>query len=435
MKRRWRRRVAVPAMPEHRDYEAPLRVAMVSRRVHPAHGPGGLERHVFELVRSLAASGVEIDLFSETPSDAQRAQALSSVLPDNVVVHWVPGRWLPIGTRRGTVVLDRITNYPAWSLRVSRWMSRLAMGAEDGPCAWSLAHVHGMAGWGLARAAQRERIHFPLLLTTQGFEEFRAPGVFKHLAYAPFRACIRRVAAASKAVVTTDVSLQPVVEKHLGIPPAEQIVIPNAVDLQECERLASPERGRELLSELGLSEAAPLFMSVGRVAPNKGFELVPAALALAAGALPDNWSWLLVGNGPALPEVESEIAAAGLASRCRLVGSVSDRDLHSLYAVADWFVHPTLYEGSSIVTLEAMAHGLPVLATRSGGLPDKVIDGVTGRLVAPGSVEELAQALAWSAEVDGGSMGRAGQELCKEQFSWKAVGRQYLDLYRELAVL
>ena len=79
-------------MSEQRDRDAPLRVAMVSRRVHPAHGPGGLERHVFELVRSLAASGVEIDLFSEEPSDARRAQALSFVLPDNVVVHWVPGR-------------------------------------------------------------------------------------------------------------------------------------------------------------------------------------------------------------------------------------------------------------------------------------------------------------------------------------------------------
>lgn len=132
-------------MPEQRDHEAPLRVAMVSRRVHPAHGPGGLERHVFELVRSLAANDVEIDLFSETPANAERAQALSSLLPGNVVVHWVPGRWLPIGNRRGTVVLDRITNYPAWSLRVSRWMSRFAMGAENAPSEWSLAHVHGMS--------------------------------------------------------------------------------------------------------------------------------------------------------------------------------------------------------------------------------------------------------------------------------------------------
>ena len=423
-------------MPEQRDHQAPLRVAMVSRRVHPAHGPGGLERHVFELIRSLAANGVEIDLFSETPVDTDRAQALSSVLPDNVVVHWVPGRWLPIGNRRGTVVLDRITNYPAWSLRVSRWMSRLAMGAENEPGAWSLIHVHGMAGWGLARAVQQGRIGFPLLLTTHGFEEFRSPGVLKHLAYTPFRACVRQVAAASKAVVATDMSLQPLVEEKLGIPASEQIVIPNAVNPEECRQMADPERGREILAQLGLSEASPLFLSVGRIAPNKGFDLMPWVLSKTLGRLPDTWAWLLVGDGPDLKNVEGGIAQFQLASRCRVLGAVSDRDLHSLYSVADWFVHPTRYEGSSIVTLEAMAHALPVIATRTGGLPDKVIDGITGRLVPAGAggIEYMAEAMVWGSGVDAGSMGRAGRELCEEKFSWSAVGRQYLDLYRELAV-
>jgi glycosyltransferase involved in cell wall biosynthesis len=423
-------------MAELRDPKAPLRVAMVSRRVHPAHGPGGLERHVFELVRSLATNGVEIDLFSETPADSRRARDLSSVLPGNVVVHWVPGRWLPIGERRGTVVLDRITNYPAWSLRVARWMSRIATGDEAERRAWSLAHVHGMAGWGLARFARRGRVGFPLLLTTQGFEEFRSPGALKHLAYAPFRAGIRQVAAESKAVVTTDVSLQPLVEEKLGIAPSEQIVIPNAVNPEECRQMADRERGQEILAELGLSDAAPLFLSVGRIAPNKGFDLMPQVLSKTRGRVPDTWAWLLVGGGPDRKSVEGGLAQFDLGSRCRIVGSVSDRDLHSLYSVADCFVHPTQYEGSSIVTLEAMAHALPVIATRTGGLPDKVIDDVTGRLVSTGTggIEYMADALVWGSGVDAGRLGQAGQELCEQKFSWSAVGRQYLDLYRELSV-
>jgi glycosyltransferase involved in cell wall biosynthesis len=422
-----------PAMSESRDQEAPLRVAMVSRRVHPAHGPGGLERHVFELVRNLAGRGVEIDLFSETPSDGQKAQMLVSSLPGNAVVHWVPGRWLPIGDRRGTVVMDRITNYPAWALRVWRWMTRVAA-TEGGSPRWTLAHVHGMAGWGLARAAQKNRIVFPLLLTTQGFEEFRAPGLLKHLAYAPFRAAVRTVAAASAAVVTTDKALQPLVAQHLGIPPAEQIVIPNAVNAEECRQMADPERGRAILEELGLSGAVPLFLSVGRIAPNKGFGLLAAAFAKVGARLPESWAWLLVGDGPDRYRVEAVVASAGLEGRCRLAGSLPDSDMHSLYAVADWFVHPTQYEGSSIVTLEAMAHGLPVIATRTGGLPDKVVDGVTGRLVEPGSAGDLAAALEWASGADSASLGRAGQELCQERFSWSAAGHQYLDLYRTLAV-
>ena len=70
----------------------------------------------------------------------------------------------------------------------------------------------------------------------------------------------------------------------------------------------------------------------------------------------------------------------------RLAGRVGDGVLHALYARADAFVHATRYEGSSLVTLEAMAHGLPVVATRAGGIPDKVVDGETGLLVAPGDV-------------------------------------------------
>ena len=70
---------------------------------------------------------------------------------------------------------------------------------------------------------------------------------------------------------------------------------------------------------------------------------------------------------------------------------MGDGVLHALYARADVFVHATRYEGSSLVTLEAMAHGLPVVATRAGGIPDKVVDGETGRLVAPGDVDALAR--------------------------------------------
>jgi len=163
---------------------------------------------------------------------------------------------------------------------------------------------------------------------------------------------------------------------------------------------------------------------------------MPQVLSKTLGRLPDSWAWLLVGDGPDLKTVESGITRHDLTSRCRIVGSVSDRDLHSLYSVADWFVHPTRYEGSSIVTLEAMAHALPVIATRTGGLPDKVIDGITGRLVPAGAggIEYMAEAMVWGSGVDAGSMGRAGRELCEEKFSWSAVGRQYLDLYRELAV-
>jgi glycogen(starch) synthase len=113
---------------------------------------------------------------------------------------------------------------------------------------------------------------------------------------------------------------------------------------------------------------------------------------------------------------------------------VAETRLHALYARADVFVHATHFEGSSLVTLEAMAHALPVVATRAGGIPDKVVDGETGRLVAPGNVAALAaalQELASRADL-GTAMGERGRQRALEHFSWPVLARRTLAVYEEL---
>lgn len=410
------RRTAGPV----RRRDGPLRVDMISRRVHPAHGPGGMERKVFDLATRLAARGVEVTLFTETPADLRRARAASAAMPDGVVIHWVPGRWLPIGERPGTVVLDRITNYALWAQRAARWATR----ARDLPP--TVVHAHGLAAWGFVH----HDAGAPLVMSVEGLEEFELPVGLKRFAYAPFRRRMRRSAVAADAVVATDRALQPVVERHLGIAVAAQQMIPNAVDPAACRALGDAARGRRLLERVGLAAAAPLFLSVGRVEANKGFEVLARALARAAGELPGSWAWVLVGEGPRRAAVER--AVAGIEAHVRFAGALADADLHGLLAAADWFVHPTLFEGSSLVTLEAMAHARPVIASRAGGLPDKVIEGVSGYLVPPGDEAALAAALARAARADAAAMGEAGRRLCEEGFSWDPVIGRYLDLYNGL---
>ena len=411
----------------HADHgQIPLRVAMVSRRVHPAHGPGGLERHVFELVTELAARGVEIDLFSETPTDPDRLAHATQTLASVATPHWLPGGRLPLGVRKGTVVLDRITNYFIWSGRVARRILH-----EPRPVG-QVVHVHGLAGWGVAKAARRGRLGYPLVVTTQGLEEFRSHQRLKHWAYLPFRHGMKTVAAASDAVVTTDESLRPVVRQHLGIADGDQVVIPNAVDPDRCRQLGTIEKGSALLARQGHAEASPLFLSVGRVEANKGFDVMVAALSMVARTLPPAWAWVLAGEGPERSRIRALIREAGLESHCLLTGRVDETDLHSLYRVADWFVHPTRYEGSSLVTLEAMAHGLPVVASCTGGLPDKVVDGVSGFLVDPGDPEELSARLVDASSVDANEFGAAGRRRCESRFSWNVAAPQYLSLYRQL---
>ena len=113
---------------------------------------------------------------------------------------------------------------------------------------------------------------------------------------------------------------------------------------------------------------------------------------------------------------------------------MEDALLHALYERADLFVHPTHYEGSSLVTLEAMAHGRAVVATRAGGIPDKVKDGVTGLLVEPADRAGLAAAIGALAG-DGArreAMGAAGRRCVGDAFAWSVLIDRTLALYEEL---
>ena len=163
--------------------------------------------------------------------------------------------------------------------------------------------------------------------------------------------------------------------------------------------------------------------------------MVRAVAALAKQkSLPPRWRWVLVGDGPMRDVLRRTIESEGLSAHVVMRGRASGEDLHAWYEAATLFVHPTLYEGSSIVTLEAMAHRRPVVASRAGGLPDKVVPGVTGWLVPPGNEDALAAALvkALSDPSRLVSMGAAGRALVEKDFSWRAATDRLLTLYGDL---
>jgi glycosyltransferase involved in cell wall biosynthesis len=181
-----------------------------------------------------------------------------------------------------------------------------------------------------------------------------------------------------------------------------------------------------------------VLLSVGRLEENKGFHHLAAALgALSAhgGRLPDGrWRWVVIGDGPFRGRLEAAIREANLGSAAMLIGRAEDKDLHAWYEAATLFVHPTLYEGSSLVTLEAMAHRRAVVATNAGGLPDKIRPGVNGWLVEPGDPSALAAAISGAIDEPHtlAAFGQAGRTIVENEFSWDAAGRATLSLYKEL---
>ena len=249
-------------------------------------------------------------------------------------------------------------------------------------------------------------------------------------------------ASVADRVIATDRSLVPTVLTHLRIPEHRVGIVPNAVDLDGCDRLAGPDEGRAVRSSLGLGPNDLVLLSVARLEQNKGLDVLARALAQivtqastgASSGLGRTWRWVLIGDGPYRPRLTRLVDALGLRPRTTMLGRVSDATLHAWYEAATLFVHPTLYEGSSLVTLEAMAHRRPVLATTAGGLPDKVEAGVSGSLVKPGNVDELATALvdallAWDRLT---TMGRAGRAIVERDFSWTAVTNRQLRMYDDV---
>ena len=173
------------------------------------------------------------------------------------------------------------------------------------------------------------------------------------------------------------------------IRPDKLLVIDNGIDPADLPPPA-PAVIEQLRGELGLSSKDFVITMVGRLHPQKDHECLLRAVAALVGDLPA-MRVLLVGAGPLKGKLAGRIAALGLGGRVRLLGE--RRDVAEILALSDLFVLPSRCEGMPNAVLEAMAAGLPVLATRVDGIVDVVREGETGVLVPPCDHRALAAAL------------------------------------------
>ncbi|MAL27555.1 MAG: colanic acid biosynthesis glycosyltransferase WcaL [Croceicoccus sp.] len=165
-------------------------------------------------------------------------------------------------------------------------------------------------------------------------------------------------------------------------------------------------------------EAGRNVLFIGRLAAAKGVPILLDAFARLHAAHPDA-RLTLVGDGPARPVLEARARDLGLGGAVRLTGALSQDEVTAELARADLFALPSFAEGVPIVLMEAMAAGLPVLATAIAGIPELVEDGVSGRLVAPGDTSGFAAAMAdlLADPARARAMGRAGRQKVAAEFS------------------
>ncbi len=178
--------------------------------------------------------------------------------------------------------------------------------------------------------------------------------------------------------------------------------------------------------------STPCLLSVGRVVYQKGFDLGLRTLAQLKDL---DWEWHIAGDGSQMESLKSLARQLGISERVTFLGWQSREDLVKWYHQSNLFLFPSRHEGMPNAVLEAMASGLPVIATRIAGNEELIVDGVTGMLVNAEDMDSLRAGLRKLLvdEKMRRQMGQASRQRVEQKYSWENVAHQYSEMLEKIA--
>ena len=254
-------------------------------------------------------------------------------------------------------------------------------------------------------------------------------------------------AGAAKVIAVSDGMRRDILRSYPFLDESKVTVVHNGIDLERWHPVDDPE----LVRSLGIDPDKPSVVFVGRITRQKGLPY----LLKAAAKLPKDVQLILCAGAPDTPEILAEVKAGVAALKKKRGGVVwidrllSQYELSAVLTQATTFVCPSIYEPLGIVNLEAMACGAPVVGTATGGIPEVIADGVTGRLVpieqlSDGTgtpvdpdrfVEDLANTLIEVlADPEAAKlMGKAGRLRAEAEFGWDRIATRTKEIYESLA--
>jgi glycosyltransferase involved in cell wall biosynthesis len=218
-----------------------------------------------------------------------------------------------------------------------------------------------------------------------------------------------------------------------GVEPTKVEQIPNAVDTDRFSPVDPPQR-REIRARLGFGPDEKIVTYTGRLVSYKGLPGLLRVWSRVAAAIPESRLVLVGPGGLDIHNCEEELRTFvrenGLAERVHFTGGVEN--VHEYLQASDCFVFPTENEAFGASLIEAMACGLPCVATRTGGIPDILTDGEDGLLVAPGDELALERELRWllAHPAEAARLGSAARVTSASRFSIGSVADAYLALLR-----
>ena len=240
----------------------------------------------------------------------------------------------------------------------------------------------------------------------------------------------RLTIALCDAMVTVSRQVHEVQRRMPWIDPAKLVVIPNGVPIEAAPSYSAAS-AQALRREWGIDTDGMVAGTVARLGAEKGHTFLLEAVAKVQNCLPQA-KFLFVGDGPMRPQLEDRARILGVADSIIFAGL--RHDIPTILSLFDLFVLPSLWEGLPMAVLEAMAAGLPVVATAVGGTPEVVLDGITGLLVPPRDPQALAEGiLRLLRDPDlRQRMGGAGRERVAAHFSVEQMVQRTEKLYEQL---
>jgi glycosyltransferase involved in cell wall biosynthesis len=323
-----------------------------------------------------------------------------------------------VPTREYPITSFLSAGYPGQALRLARDLARDRV---------QVVHTYGFYGNVFAVPAARAA-GVPVVIAS-----IRDRGVY----LTPNQQRVQRYVCrlADSVLVNADSVKEWLVED--GYDPSKIVVIRNGIDMSGYDGRAPRVHGRPdggTRREFGVPASAPLVAVVGRINPSKGLEYFLQAAARVHQRHPDA-RFLIVGGGPDVgyrASLENSARTLGLADRVIFAGHRSD--LPRIISDVTVSVLSSLSEAMPNAVLESMAAGVPVVATRVGGVPEAVEDGMTGLLVPPADAASLAAAVSRVLENPALALrlGRAGQQAVRTRFSMARMVESTEQLYWDL---
>lgn len=376
-----------------------MRILIINSEYPPiGGGAGNASAH---LARELVAAGQHVQVLTAAYADLPRREARDGVVIQRI---WAFRRHLDRSSAVEQIIFMLVSTLRTLSLLLSNRPAVIIafFGIPSGLAAW-VANV--LAG-------------IPYIVSLRGGDVpgFRPYDFARyHRLAAPLIRLIWRRAA--MVVANSDGLAELARAFEPGVPLR---VIPNGVDLAYY---APPTRQWN----------PPRLLFVGRLVYQKGLDLLFKAL----GALKEYpWELWLVGDGPQRPRLEAFAEKYQIAARVRFENWLDGPALLEKYHQANLFVFPSRHEGMPNAVLEAMACGLPVVATRIAGNEELVVDGETGLLIPSENADALRQALEQllAEAALRQRMGAAGRARVEAHYAWSQIAAQYLSLITQTLI-